>query len=308
MCPRSGVRKAGGLLLVLVVVQSLIYAVCPQPLSPPTHVVVDWYLLTWHSGSGLKHSNENFTVEYQRGPYTPWEHVPYCVRIPGTSCNVSSMAAYGCVNLRVRAERWGLSSKPTEACSQHGESCFPEFSLSAHSGSLTIHLDRNNCMADEYADHAKYQVFFGRKGTKLKFFRDTLSSLTIPNLEAGHHYCVQVRYLVMHEEKGVPSGLKCELVPTGDSSWSAMIGGLVALFILLVMVSPITYIIVFQREKIKKWIQSFFETPEITWLSEHDVLMVSSPAEEHCDVITSLVPQERGTGPDSAHWSYDSAH
>lgn len=54
-----------------------------------------------------------------------WTDVPYCVHTSLNSCNVSSIKArseYGCVMLRVQAERHGQTSPSVQACSTHGKS------------------------------------------------------------------------------------------------------------------------------------------------------------------------------------------
>lgn len=53
-----------------------------------------------------------------------WKNVSACFRTSSTSCNVTSSiveSEYGCVMLRVRAERHGLKSQPVQACSRQGK-------------------------------------------------------------------------------------------------------------------------------------------------------------------------------------------
>lgn len=49
-----------------------------------------------------------------------------------------------------------------------GDSCSPEVRLSAQPSSLTVHLSRNHSVVKEYADHAKYKVYYGLEGEPLK--------------------------------------------------------------------------------------------------------------------------------------------
>lgn len=57
-----------------------------------------------------------------------WRDVPACVQISSSQCNVTLAEAadeYGCMTLRVRAHRRGLTSEPVEACSRFGEELLP---------------------------------------------------------------------------------------------------------------------------------------------------------------------------------------
>lgn len=49
-----------------------------------------------------------------------------------------------------------------------GDSCTPEFRLSARPGSLTVHLSGNHSLAVEHADHAKHRVYYGKEGEPLE--------------------------------------------------------------------------------------------------------------------------------------------
>lgn len=59
-----------------------------------------------------------------------WRNVTSCVQISTRQCNVTLAGAadeYGCMMLRVHANRRGLKSEPVEACSSFGEELLPWF-------------------------------------------------------------------------------------------------------------------------------------------------------------------------------------
>lgn len=49
-----------------------------------------------------------------------------------------------------------------------GDSCTPDFSLTAGPGSLTVHLSRNHGLPLEQADHARHRVYYGKEGEPLE--------------------------------------------------------------------------------------------------------------------------------------------
>ena len=53
-------------------------------------------------------------------------------------------------------------------CALPGHLCTPDFNLTARPGSLTVHLSRNTPFLREHANHAKYRVYYGKKGEALQ--------------------------------------------------------------------------------------------------------------------------------------------
>ncbi|XP_078119152.1 interferon gamma receptor 2 isoform X2 [Sander vitreus] len=185
-------------LFILVVVQAL-------SASPPApqNIHVDNWLLTWTPAA--EEGATTYTVQYSSFNSRKWTNVPSCVRISSNSCNVTSTKAedeHGCVRLRVRAERRGLTSRSVEACSRHGDSCTPDFSLMPGPVSLTVYLSRNHSLAQEYGGHAKYRVYYGKEGEPLLKYKDAVASVTIPELQEGQRYCAQ--FLEPFPERHLP--------------------------------------------------------------------------------------------------------
>ncbi|KAI3356621.1 hypothetical protein L3Q82_017833, partial [Scortum barcoo] len=169
---------------------------CPIPsvpvlsevsLAPPQDVHLEKWLLTWTPGTDDR--KITYTVQSQSFADV-WRNVSACVQISFNSCNVTKHKAdgkHGCVMLRVQAERLGLTSTPVEACGRHGDSCTPEVSLTARSGTLTVRLSRNHSMALEYGDHAKHRVYYGKEGEPLQV-RDLISLARMQNVVAS--FCI----------------------------------------------------------------------------------------------------------------------
>ncbi|XP_029385667.1 interferon gamma receptor 2 isoform X2 [Echeneis naucrates] len=161
-------------------------ALSQAPPPPPQNIHVDKWLLMWAPAS--QESNITYTVEYQSFDPGKWKGVPTCIREAITSCNVAVSKAEsvnGCVMLRVRAERDGLSSIPVQACSRHGHSCSPEVSLTVRPQSMTVYLSRNHSLVQEHASQVKYRVYYGKAGELLTKSLDAASSVSIPKLEEG---------------------------------------------------------------------------------------------------------------------------
>lgn len=269
------------------------------PPAPPQDIQVDNWLLRWSPDP--EDGDVTYTAQYsrflqQRNINGVWTDVPYCVHTSLNSCNVSSIKArseYDCVMLRVRAERHGKNSTSVQACSKHGHLCTPDFNLTARPGSLTVHLSRNTPFLREHANHAKYRVYYGKKGEALQDYKDGLASVTIDELQEGQRYCTRVQYLYHKNTVGLPTCTQCELIPESDSRQTVTIVSLVLVGVLLLVFPVIAYFFLFQRGRLKHWLQ-----PPYTF-REHllepilePFLPIHSSTEEHYDVITSMSPVE----------------
>ncbi|KAF3842668.1 hypothetical protein F7725_001517 [Dissostichus mawsoni] len=292
-----------GVLCILVVPQVFSEA----PPAPPQDIQVDNWLLRWSPESDPDDGDVTYTAQYSSFDSGVWTDVPYCDHTSLNSCNVSSIKArseYGCVMLRVRAERHGQNSPSVQACSKHGQLCTPDFNLIASPGSLTD-------------------------------YKDGPASVTIDELQEGQRYCTRVQYLYFKDTVGLPTCTQCELIPESDSRQTATIVSLVLVGVLLLVFPVIAYFLLFQRGRIKRWFQPYtfrehtativslvlvgvlllvfpviayfllFQRGRIKrWFQpytfrEHllepipePLLPIHSSTEEHYDVITSMSPIE----------------
>lgn len=266
--------------------------------AQPEDIHVDNWLLTWTPASEEK--DITYTVQYSSFDSTVWTDVPACVHISFNSCNVSSTKAsgeHGCVMLRVKAKRRrGLTSTPVQACSRHGGSCTPDFSLTAGPGSLTVHVSRNHSLALDHEDHAKHRVYYGKEGEPLQKYEDAVGSVTIPELQEGQRYCIKVQNIYFDTAVGLPTCTRCEVIPESrkDSKLTEVLVAVVLLIVLLIPV--IAYFLIFQRGRIKQWLQPPCKIPDDFFLEpspEHHLpIFTSSPSEEHWDVISCISPEE----------------
>ncbi|XP_033966073.1 interferon gamma receptor 2 isoform X1 [Pseudochaenichthys georgianus] len=279
-----------GVLCILVVPQVFSEA----PPAPPQDIQVDNWLLRWSPDPD--HGNVTYTAQYSSFDSCVWTDVPYCVHTSLNSCNVSSIKArseYGCVMLRVQAERHGQKSPSVQACSTHGHLCTPDFILTASPGSLTVHLSRNTTFLREHADHAKYRVYYGKKGEALQGYKDGPASVTIDELQEGQRYCTRVQYLYFTHTEGLPTCTQCALIPESDSRRTVTIVSLVLVGVLLLVFPVIAYFLLFQRWRLKRWLQPLYTFREHLLVPLPEPLLpIPSSTEEHYDVITSMFPVE----------------
>uniref|UniRef100_A0A3Q3XAD0 Fibronectin type-III domain-containing protein n=1 Tax=Mola mola TaxID=94237 RepID=A0A3Q3XAD0_MOLML len=238
----------------------VILSLCDAPPAPPQSVRVERWLMTWAAAPDER--DVTYTVQYSSFDSRVWTDVTACVRISSTECNVAATKAKderGCVMLRVQAERRALRSDPVQACSQHGDSCSPEVRLSARPGSLTVHLTGDHSLAVENAAHAKHRVCWGKEGEPLK---GKVSSVSIPGLEEGQRYCVEVQYTLYNKTIGVPSCNHCALIP--ESSKNTWIILTVVFVVIPLILTPImAYIFMFHCQRVKRWLRiTRYQIPE----------------------------------------------
>ncbi|KAK5921443.1 hypothetical protein CgunFtcFv8_025148 [Champsocephalus gunnari] len=255
-----------GVLCILVVPQVFSEA----PPAPPQDIQVDNWLLRWSPDPD--HGNVTYTAQNSSFDSDEWTDVPYCVHTSLNSCNVSSIKArsvYGCVMLRVQAERHGQKSPSVQACSTHGDLCTPDFILTASPGSLT-------------------------KGEALQGYKDGPASVTIDELQEGQRYCTRVQYLSFTRTEGLPTCTQCALIPESDSRRTVTTVSLVLVGGVLLLVFPvIAYFLLFQRWRFKRWLQPRYTFREhLLELLPEPRFPVPSSTEEHYDVITSMSPVE----------------
>ncbi|XP_041806172.1 interferon gamma receptor 2 [Chelmon rostratus] len=272
--------------------QFVVLVLSEAPPTPPQNVHVNKWQLTWTPAT--EERNITYTVQYSSFDSDEWINVTACVQIPSNSCDVAVTKAtdeQGCVMLRVRAERHGLNSAQVEACSTHGDSCTPEFSLTPQPGSLTVHLSRNHSLAQEYQDHAKHRVFYGKEGEPLEHYEDNVSSVSLRGLQEGQRYCTKVQYIHFSEPVGLPSCTRCVLVPESkkDSKQAEIVVSAVVVLVVVVLTPVLAYVLLFQRGRIKRWLQPPCKIPRDFLLEPipeqcHPI----SPTEEHYDIISSV--------------------
>lgn len=285
------------MLFALLCLQTAVQVLSEATLPPPKDIQVDKWQLRWSPAT--EERDIMYTVQYRIFNTDEWKDVPACVQIAFNSCNVSSTKAkgeHGCITLRVLAERHGLTSTPVKACSRHGDSCTPEFSLTARPGSLTVHLTNNHSLAREHANHAKHRIYYGKQREQLKEYKDAASSETIEKLEEGQWYCVKVEYVFYGRPVGLASCIQCERIPEpGDSTQTAVIVTVMAVVFLVAVVPAVAYTIIYQREKIKRCLQPRYQMPDLflePLPRDHIPVLTSSQSDEHCDVISSISPKE----------------
>ncbi|XP_042350049.1 interferon gamma receptor 2 [Plectropomus leopardus] len=282
-------------LCLLAVVQVLSEA----PPAPPQNIHVDNWLLTWTPAT--EEEDITYTVQYRSFDSRVWADVLACVHISLNSCDVSSTKAFGehgCVMLRVRAEKGRrLTSTPVKACSRHGDSCTPDFSLTTGPGSLTVHLSTNNSLTLEHGDHAKHRVYHGKEGEPLQSYKDAVASVTLRELQEGRRYCTKVQFIYFDKPVGLASCTQCELIPESKKDFKVIetVVAVVLVVVLLLGVS-MAYIFIFQRGKIKRWLRPPCKIPDDFLLKpfpEHHLSTpTSSPTQEHYDVISCISPKE----------------
>ncbi|XP_072253912.1 interferon gamma receptor 2 [Leuresthes tenuis] len=264
---------------------------------PPRDVHVDKGQLTWTPGS--EDADLTYRVGYRSFDAERWTAVPGCVEIHSNSCNISAAVAEpGCFMFRVRVQGAGMGSPPVRACSSHGDSCSPVFSLTPGPGSLTVHLSRNNSLSRMYGDFAKHRIYFGKEGESLQIYGDTAASEFMDKLEAEQRYCVQVQHIVYGKPYGLASCRRCETVRASDDSRrAAIIAGVSVVLALLLLVPVMAYLLIFHQRNIKQFLRppceiSLFLEPEL-----RTRIPILSNTKEHYDPISSISPPG---SPDSA--------
>ncbi|XP_068581247.1 interferon gamma receptor 2 [Cebidichthys violaceus] len=268
------------------------------PPALPQDVHIDNWLLTWSPAP--EEGDVTYTVQYNSFDSDVWTNVPACGNISLNSCNVSSTKAkdeHGCVMLRVQAERRGVTSTPVKACSKHGDSCSPDFSLIAGSNSLTVQLNRDHSLAKDNGDHLQHRVYYGKKGEPWKKLPDAVSSVTIRELEEGQLYCAEVHYVKYRKPLGLATCAQCKLIPkSGKDSQSQIAVAVVPVVVILFILIPVVaYCLIFQHGTIKQWLRPPYQIPEDFLLQpfpENLPISSSSPTEEHYHVISSFSPEE----------------
>ncbi|CAN9498049.1 unnamed protein product [Ophioblennius macclurei] len=274
-------------------------ALSEAPPSPPQNVHVDQGQLTWSPASGEEDVNFTVLSVSLKRPTNKdeWEVVAACNHTSLHFCNITlikAQAKHGCIKLRVQAQRHGLTSIPVQACSIHGDSCTPRVSLTARPGSLTVHLTEDNSLFYEHAAHASHDIYFGKEGEPLLRLTNSASSWTMDNLEVGQRYCAKVEYVIFNKSVGLSSCVQCELIPKQDSSHSVMVTGvIVGVIFFLVVIPVISYVLLCQREQIKRWLQPPYEIPEhILEPQLGACVSIYSPTDEHCDKASLIILAE----------------
>ncbi|XP_019731255.1 interferon gamma receptor 2 isoform X1 [Hippocampus comes] len=264
------------------------------PPALPQEVLFDNWQVTWTPAS--EENNVTYTVRYSSFDSDLWEDVPSCKQVNFTSCNVTLIKAeaeHGCVMLGVQAESRGLTSDLVRACSRQGNSCSPKVGLSARPGFLTVHLSRHSGIAQE-GYHIKQRIYFGKEGERLETYEDAVASVSINNLKAGERYCAKVQYTYFDHPVGVASCDKCEVIPPsgGTDPGTKTIESTFAIVPVLVILIPIiAYLWLFQRKRIKEWLQPSYKMPNALIMEASDLahiqISTNSPTEE-LDDITSM--------------------
>ncbi|XP_034041884.1 interferon gamma receptor 2 [Thalassophryne amazonica] len=279
------------ILVFLQVVGKALSAVAPEP---PQDIFIKNWLLTWTPPT--EQEDVTYTVQYRSFNTAKWINVSTCLHTRLTSCDITatkSAADYFCIMLRVQAERQGLTSKAVEACSNQGDSCSPEFSLTARPGALTVHLSRNHSLALEHADHAQHRVYYGKEGQQLKKHIDAASSVTIPEMEEGQRYCVKVQHLLHGRSIGPPSCIQCEIIPASKNN-QTVITVVVVVVVVVLLIPSLAFLIIFQQKRFKQCLRPPFEMPEsIREPLPHNycVMAAGSPEEERYDRLSFVVQE-----------------
>ncbi|XP_074551539.1 interferon gamma receptor 2 [Halichoeres trimaculatus] len=280
------------MIFMVFLIQTVLSAPSKEPPAPPQHVHLNNSLLTWTPPPG----ETGLTYTVQRSFFSDeWTDVPTCVNTSSTSCNVPLVAAKSeddCVRLEVEADRLGLTSEMAQACSLHSDFCTPEVSVSARPGSLTVHLSRNHKLVDDYEAHLKHRVYFGKEGETLQSYKDSASTITLPKLQEGQRYCVQVEFILHNKPVGPPTCPQCKLIPHTDAGVNpGVIVGVVLVLSVLIITSA--YVLICQIGRIKSWLRPPYEIPDDFFLQRPLTAPTPSPTDEHFDVISSITPEEQ---------------
>lgn len=259
-----------------------------EQLPPPQDVHVDQWQLNWTPAAGDR--PVQYTVQYNSLGGAGWQDVPGCVRIASNSCDtaaaVRGRGELGCVRLQLWAESGRLRSEPVEACSRHGASCTPDISLTALPGSLTVHLSRSHSLAEEYADNARHAIYFGKEGEPLEHYADSVSSVTVSELQAGQRYCMKVQYVLLSEPVGLPSCPRCERIPQQKPAQTGVIVAVVVVVLLTATAVLILYVLIFHYKTLKLKIQRWFQPYKIPIMELKPSVPPFEPPEESYDPIT----------------------
>lgn len=264
---------------------------------PPHRVLLQDQQLTWSPAT--QDQDVTYTVYLYRPSLQQWEEFPACRSTSSRVCDVASSregAEPGCVLLRVRAERGGLSSPPADACSPHGSHCTPEVRLSSRSGFLHVHLSGDHSLAQEYAAHASHRIYLGREGEALQEHTDTASSLSLPGLQAGVRYCVRVQYVVFSRPAGASSCELCEeVLQEGSGRTVPMVLGVLLVLLLVVVVPVVSYLLIFHRKTLKRLLQPPCTIPLSFGESlRQQPLLSLQPADEVFQQVCVCPPEDRG--------------
>ncbi|KAM4608529.1 interleukin-20 receptor subunit alpha-like [Polymixia lowei] len=280
------------MLHVLLWIHVLVQVWC-EDLPPPQDVHID-SLLRWSPDA--EHRHVTYTAQYLSFDTERWKNVPSCVQTNLTSCDVTAIKAnaeHGCVGLRVRAEKYGLTSRPVEACGEQGDACSPRFSVIPGQGLLTVELSRNNSMSKAYAAHYKHIVYFGKKGEKLKEFKEAISSVNIKDLEEGGQYCVKVQFILYSKPLGPPSCAQCAVIPGSEKTNDITIAIVTVVMVFIAVALIVAYILIFQHERIKQFLRPPYQMPK--YLSEPLPSLkqsISNDDVEHYDQISFIVRED----------------
>ncbi|XP_026232776.1 interferon gamma receptor 2 [Anabas testudineus] len=273
------------MLLIFMSIQ-LVVQVSETTLAPPKNIHVNGGLLTWTPAT--EETQVNYTVQYRSFDDKVWKNVPACVHSSFNSCNFTEAeSTNGCMTLRVQAERHGLTSRPVEACSKHGDSCTPEVSLSARPGSLTVYVNISPSLVQDHGGHAKHRVYFGKEGESLeRNYQDGASSVSIHDLEQGQRYCIKVQYLLYTDITGTASCIQCEVIPESEKTKpTEVIVAVVAVFSMAILIPVIAYILIFHRKKIKLWLQPPYNIPDHFFDIPRPSHQLSYSSNEDCNII-----------------------
>ncbi|XP_076011298.1 uncharacterized protein LOC143004334 [Genypterus blacodes] len=276
---------------LLLCVQALSQVLC-EVLPPLQDMHVSDGTLSWSPAPS--HTSVTYTVQY-RSFDKQWTDVTACVQTSLASCDVTSTASAedpGCVRLRARAERAGLSSPWTEACSRRGNPCSPEVRLAPRPSSLYVVLSKNHSMAREYGGHAWHRVFYGKEGQPLQDIQEGTASVSIPELEEGQTYCVQVQYMLYTKPNGEPSCVQCVLIPKSNTEThhTKVVVPVVVVVVVMAIMTGIIYVLMYKSKGIKKWLRQPYQISKdvcqpLPEKFREVPLTMGDPGEERCDEI-----------------------
>ncbi|XP_023273417.1 interferon alpha/beta receptor 1-like isoform X1 [Seriola lalandi dorsalis] len=266
--------------------------------APPEKIHIEKWLLTWNPAT--EERDVTYTVQYSSFDTDVWKDVPACVNTSFTFCNVTFSKAeneHGCVMLRVQTERRGLTSRPVQACSRHGDSCTPEVSLTARPGSLTVYLSQDHSLFQDYGGHIQHRVYYGMEGESLQEkYVDGVASVSIKSLKEGQRYCTKVQYMYFTKLIGPESCTQCEVIPRSrDKSVQTEVIVVVMVAVIMFVIAVMAYVLICHRGRIKQLLRPPCEIPDFLLepYPENQIFSSpSSPSEERYDVISFITTKE----------------
>lgn len=285
--------------LVLILSRILVLESAASSLPGPGRVELQGGLLRWTPAA----DHLNHTVQVQRFGLRSqtldkeWISPSQCQETETSVCDVSALlqeaeADHTCLRFRVRAQSGPDQSEAVEACGASEGRCTPQLGLSPSGGSLTVNLSRKHSLVVALGHHTNYNVCHWREDRPEPLCEQTLDSLLLPDLEPGQTYCASAQFVHFGQYAvGAPRCPLCQELPLRPSPHTAAVLGSTLTLVLLALVCGATYVLIFQKKRIKAWFKPE-QNPDSLILTSGGAL-VYTPSEEDYSVITNVIDTQQ---------------